>query len=63
MWSETLHAGQAVTLVVNVFVDGSSGPDFDEDSGCVVCSSCGFVYGALLYLIVNVCGGMVDGSG
>ena len=45
LWPETLQAGQAVTLVVIVFVDGSSGPDNDEDSGVMndECSSDGFV--------------------
>ena len=45
MWSEMLHAGQAVTLVVTVSGDGSSGPDHDEDSDVLlmVCLIDGFV--------------------
>ncbi len=66
---EEITAGQAVILVASVSVLGSSGPNCCEDS-CVllsydddVCSSAGFVYGAWSYFKVNVCGGLVDGSG
>ena len=68
-WFEIMTAGQAIILVTTASCKGSSGPSGCEDSmvmfgACVgCCASAGFVYGACSYFNVNVCGGMVDGSG